>query len=372
MLDIDTIRENVTLQWVIAFAIATIASLALKAVLHFIAERMEKIVPKFKGLLDDMIYDGLKSTRRWVIFFWFFYPLSQNINANQTLRTAIFSMFVIATSIQIAIWGIHGINIWQDNVLKRKVAEDRGSISAITLFSTALQGFLIIALILMALSNLGINVGALLAGLGVGGVAVALAAQNILGDLFASLSIVLDKPFIVGDFIVAGNDAGTVEKIGIKTTRLRSLSGEELIFANKDLLESRVKNFKRMWQRRVELKFNISYDTDTLKLQQVPKWIRGFIEEDGLLKFERSHLGSYQDNGFGLETVYWVSDPDFNKYMDAHQGLLFKIINKFRNEDIDFAIPTRQLRLEGQVIEDYVDDGFPEAGGHNGFDSRPS
>ena len=209
--------------------------------------------------------------------------------------------------------------------------------------ATALQGLLVIALVLAALSNLGVNVGALLAGLGVGGIAVALAAQNVLGDLFGSLSIVLDKPFIVGDFIVVGNEAGTVENIGIKTTRVRSLSGEQLVFSNKDLLESRVKNFKRMWQRRVVLKFSVPYWTPLSKVKSIPGWIQHYIKEESLLTFERSHLASYDELGLTFETVFWVKDPDYNKYMDIQQTLMHKILERFAHEDVAFARPTRSL-----------------------------
>src|SRR5690606_19671212 len=131
----------------------------------------------------------------------------------------------------------------------------------------------VVVLILIGLSNMGVDVAALVAGLGIGGIAIALAAQNVLGDLLASLSIVLDKPFTIGDFIVAGSEMGTVENIGVKTTRIRSLSGEELVFSNKDLLESRVRNYKRMWQRRVEQKFSVVHATDVEKLAQIPVWV---------------------------------------------------------------------------------------------------
>ena len=162
---------------------------------------------------------------------------------------------------QVAIWGFYVIKNWRQIYLDQRVKKDPSSSAALGLLFTAVQVTFLIVLVLIGLSNLGVDITALLAGLGVGGIAVALAAQNILGDLLASLSIVLDKPFVVGDFIVAGSEKGTVEHIGIKTTRLRSLSGEELIFSNKDLLESRVQNFKRMWVRRVVQSFVVVYST---------------------------------------------------------------------------------------------------------------
>lgn len=343
---LEDIQNSKELQWLSAFLIAFIISFAAKAALTFIAHRLNKVIPRIKGILDDVIVDCLNLTRRWTLFWVIFYPLSQNIEANSTMRTSIFAIFVVSLAFQIASWGLRLINIWRDDVLNRKVSPDGGTVSAIKLFSTAVQGLLLIAIVLMTMSNLGVNVGALIAGLGVGGIAVALAAQNILGDLFASLSIVFDKPFVIGDFIVVGQEAGTVENIGVKTTRVRSLSGEELIFSNKDLLESRVKNFKRMWQRRVVLKFNVPYVTASDRLEQIPKWVQSYINSESLLSFDRCHLQAFGDYALTFETVFWVKDPDYNKFMDLQQSLMLKIINQLRMQNIPFAVPTRNLQVD--------------------------
>ncbi|HWU44155.1 MAG TPA: mechanosensitive ion channel family protein, partial [Bdellovibrio sp.] len=200
--------------------------------------------------------------------------------------------------------------------------------------------------VLFGMSNLGIDVGALIAGLGIGGIAVALAAQNILGDLLASLSIVLDKPFEVGDAISVGGLSGVVENIGLKTTRVRATTGEQLIFSNKDLLESRVQNFKRMWQRRVVLKIGVTYSTPESKLTQIPGWIKGFIEADETLRFDRAHFMNIGAHSLDFEVVFFVKSDSYQVYMDRQQALLLTIYNKFNFEKVEFAYPTQSIIVE--------------------------
>jgi len=199
-----------------------------------------------------------------------------------------------------------------------------------------------LALLLM-LDNFGIDVTALVAGLGIGGIAVALAAQNILGDLFASLSIVLDKPFVLGDFIIVGDLMGTVEHIGLKTTRLRSLSGEQLIFSNNDLLQSRIRNYKRMEQRRIVFSLGVTYDTPADKIKAIPAILRAAVEKQQQVRFDRAHFKEYGDSSLLYEVVYIVQSADFNLYMDIQQQINFDILDRFQAEKIEFAFPTRTV-----------------------------
>lgn len=200
-----------------------------------------------------------------------------------------------------------------------------------------------LAVLLLALENLGVDITALIAGLGIGGIAVALALQNVLGDLFASLSIVLDKPFEVGDFIVAGELSGTVERIGVKTTRVRSISGEQIVFSNSDLLSTRVRNFKRMYERRVIFTVDVIYETALEKLKEVPAILREAIESQDLVRFDRAHLKEAGSSSYVFEAVYFVVSPEFNAYMDRHQQMLWFIIERFAERGIEFAYPTQTL-----------------------------
>jgi small-conductance mechanosensitive channel len=198
-------------------------------------------------------------------------------------------------------------------------------------------------LLLMGLSNLGVDITAFIAGFGIGGIAVALAVQNVLGDLFASLSIVLDKPFVIGDFIIVDDLLGTVEHVGLKTTRLRSLSGEQLVFSNSDLLNSRIRNFKRMYHRRVVFEFGVTYQTPYEKAARIGALVREIVEAQEKTRFDRAHFKEYGDFALVYEVVYHVLEPDFNVYMDIQQAINLEIFRRFEEENISFAYPTQTL-----------------------------
>ncbi|MBU2221022.1 MAG: mechanosensitive ion channel family protein, partial [Candidatus Omnitrophica bacterium] len=197
--------------------------------------------------------------------------------------------------------------------------------------------------IVFFLDNLGFKITAVIAGLGIGGVAVALAAQAVLGDLFSYFAILFDRPFEIGDFIIIGDHLGTVENIGIKTTRIRSLSGEQLIFSNTDLTNSRVRNYKRMEKRRVVFKLGVTYQTTSKQVKAIPKIIENIIKNVGDTIFDRAHFLSYGDFALIFEIVYYVLGSDYNKYMDIQQEINFAIKEKFEAEHIDFAYPTQTL-----------------------------
>jgi small-conductance mechanosensitive channel len=196
------------------------------------------------------------------------------------------------------------------------------------------------------LDNLGFKISAVIAGLGIGGIAVALAAQTILGDLFSYFVIFFDRPFEVGDFIIVGDYMGSIEYIGIKTTRVRSLGGEQLVFSNTDLTNSRIRNYKRMEKRRVLFSLGVVYQTSTEQIKEVPGIIKQAIENvDGTI-FDRAHFSSYGDFSLNFEIVYYVLSGDYNKYMDIQQEINFQIKEEFEKRDIEFAYPTQTLFME--------------------------
>lgn len=203
--------------------------------------------------------------------------------------------------------------------------------------------------ILLILDNMGLNVTALVASLGIGGVAVALAAQNILGDLFASLSIALDKPFVLNDFIIVDDLMGTVEHVGLKTTRVRSLSGEQIVLANNDLLKSRIRNYGRMQERRAIFAIGVTYDTPAEKLEAIPALIRAAIEAQPGVRFDRSHFKGFGAFSLDFETVYYLLDPGFAVYMDTQQAINLRLVRDFAAQGISFAFPTQTLHLDGRV-----------------------
>ncbi len=197
--------------------------------------------------------------------------------------------------------------------------------------------------IIFLFDNLGFKISTVLAGLGIGGAAVALAAQAILADLFSYFAIFFDKPFAVGDFVVIGEFAGTVENIGIKTTRIRSLSGEQIVFSNTDLTSSRIRNYKRMQSRRVVFKIGVSYQTPIEQLKEIPLLIKRIIETMEGVSFERAHFASFGDYSLIFEVVYHVLSQDYNTYMDAQEKINLTIKEEFLKRKIEFAYPTQTI-----------------------------
>jgi small-conductance mechanosensitive channel len=263
-----------------------------------------------------------------------------------SIHHLVFSTFVVALFIQFALWADRIVSTaiaWRLAPRKTKVAMR----NALSLIQFVVRVGVWSLAFLLIFENLGFDVTALVAGLGIGGIAVALAAQSVLGDLFASLAIVLDRPFEVGDFIVFGDQRGRVEKIGIKTTRLRSVSGEQIVCANSDLINSRIHNYKRMAERRVLFGFGTTYDTPAEKLERIPALLKEIIEAQELTRFDRAHFQGFGDSALNFEIVYFVLSADYNTYMNVHQAIILKIVRSFQREGIDFAYPTRTLHVSG-------------------------
>lgn len=253
--------------------------------------------------------------------------------------------FTIAFLVQAGYWIAAALGHILDKRREQELVDNPGAVAAMDVLSFVMRVGVWSVVLLVLLDNLGVNITALVAGLGVGGVAVALAAQNILGDLFASLSIVLDKPFVVGDFLIIGEYLGSVEKVGIKTTRVRSLSGEQLIFSNNDLLNSRMRNYGRMFERRVVFSIGVTYQTTADKLRKIPAILREAVEACEDVRFDRAHFQKYGDFALIFEIVYYVLSPDYNQYMDIQQTVNLRIFECFADEVIEFAYPTQTVFL---------------------------
>ena len=206
--------------------------------------------------------------------------------------------------------------------------------------------------ILFFFDNIGYDITAIIAGLGIGGIAIALAAQNILGDLFNYFVIFFDRPIEIGDFIVVDDKNGVVDYIGIKTTRIKTLSGEQLIFSNSDLMNSRIHNFKRMKERRVVFKIGVTYQASLENIKKLPGIFKAIIEEQEPVRFDRAHFSGYGDSSIDFEMVYIVLDAEYNKYMDIQQAINLRIFEEFENMGLEFAYPTRTLFVMNQPEED--------------------
>ncbi|HKA38414.1 MAG TPA: mechanosensitive ion channel family protein [Burkholderiales bacterium] len=341
-------RANELYDWAIFLGIALGVLLAL-AVLRFWALRaLKKLSARTATALDDIAVEVVESTRLWLLLPVALYAGASVLDLPSRLDRLAGALAVVAATLQAALWIDRFIRSW----LERRIAQMRGAngetITVLSMIGFAGQVLLWVMLLLLVLDQLNFNITALVAGLGVGGVAVALAVQNILGDLFASLSIVLDKPFVVGDFIVVDNLRGTVERVGIKTTRVRSLDGELMVFSNTDLLKSRIRNFKRMSDRRVEFTLGVSYHTPLDKLRRIPQWLREIVKMQQRTRLDRAHFKQYGEWALVFEVVYYVLDSDYNLYMDVQQAINLAIFERLEREGVEFADPTRTVHVTMQ------------------------
>jgi small-conductance mechanosensitive channel len=253
--------------------------------------------------------------------------------------------------IQVGLWasGLVAFLV-QRSLEKREQVSDRIGVAAVKAIGVSVKVTAWIILSIIAIQSiLDKPVTGLITGLGVGGIAIALAVQNILGDLLAAVAIVFDRPFDVGDFIVVGDMKGTVEEIGLKTTRLRSLSGEQLIIGNGELLKTSLRNFKRMYERRVVFTVDVTYDTPADTVEALPGIIRQTIEAESPVRVDRCHFAAFADSSLRFEAVYFVLDPDYGKYMDIQQRINLALLRRFNADGIQFAFPTRTLLLQGEV-----------------------
>lgn len=330
-------RANDALDWTIAAGIALACLLALVALKYAAGRVLASLSARAGAVYSTIAIDVVAATRVWVLI-----PVAAAVGASalelpQRLERIIGTAAMVVVMLQAALWVNRFIDSWLARGVARQRIVDSGVVTALELIGFAARTAVWGLMTLFVLSHLGFNVTALVAGLGVGGVAVALAVQNILGDLFASLSIVLDKPFVVGDFIVVDSLRGSVERVGIKTTRIRSLDGELLVISNADLLKSRIRNFKRMLERRVEFTIGVSYHTPAEKLRRIPQWLREIVEAQPRVRFDRAHCKEYSDTAIVFEIVYCFGNPDYNAHMDTRQAINLAIFERFTREKIRFA-----------------------------------
>jgi small-conductance mechanosensitive channel len=329
--------------WLIALGVLAGTFAVLVVARLLIVRRLGAFVRRTKTDFDDLAVDLARLTR-----YFFLLVLSADAAAlvlTPSPRAAgiLRAVTVVAVLLQVALWGNGIIGFFVDRYVRQRA----DGAATTTLVALGWFGRLTLwaVLLLLALRNFGVDITALVAGLGIGGIAVALAVQNVLGDLFGAVSIVLDRPFVVGDFIVVDEYQGSVEHVGLKTTRLRSLSGEQIIIANADLLRSRIRNFKRMFERRVQFTLGLEYDTPPERLERVPTLVREIVEAQQLVRFERSHVAALAESSVTVETVYWVTVSDYTRYMDIQQAINLQLLRRLEAEGVRLAFPTRTILL---------------------------
>jgi len=322
--------------WIAAGVLAAASWSVLWGLVRLIHSRFKRHVTDVHPLPVRLLAELIGSTRQIFFLAIALYAGQAELSLPPAASLGIRYLVSIIVVLQAGIWGSRAVQFYLALKAKDR-GPDRSFASSLDIINFVAKLLIWSLLTLLALSNLGINITALLAGLGVGGIAVALALQNILGDLFASLSIALDKPFVVGDTLTIDAMTGTVERIGIKTTRLRSESGELLILSNADILKSRVRNYARAAESRALAQLRIAYDTPVEMLREIPTLVEGIVRDQANARFERCHLKTFGDWALHYELSYFQRDPGVYSVLDLQQAVNLRIIEEFERRGIRFA-----------------------------------
>jgi len=341
----ERVFGNRIADWADALVLLVVLTFLFVVTKRLLARRFRMLSEARDGL-REMIAEILRRTRSLVLFLIALYLASQRVELSERIEDMLRGVAFVAALVQIGIWGSYFIQNGLKRYMSRRTAEpvSHSGIAVMVLFGRILLWAFVFLLIM---ENLGVNVTTLIASLGVGGIAIGLATQNILGDLFASLSILLDRPFEAGHFIIIDGYMGTVEQVGLKTTRIRSVNGELLVFGNNDLLKSRIRNFANFRERRIIFTFGVLYDTPAEKLRRIPGMVREIVEKTASTRFDRAHFKAFGNSSLDFEVVYYVLSPDYVIYMDIQQNINLAIFEAFEKEGIGFAFPTRTIHLAG-------------------------
>ncbi len=328
--------------WILSIAIFVTTGISFYIFRYRLLKYLAILAEKTETKLDDLFVSLIMSTHKvfYIVFSAFIasHALILSAKVDSVLTRGTISIFIL----QGVYWANQTITFWVKMLAESRFSESgqKATFSGLSFLGRTLVWTVAILLIL---DNLGINISTLVTGLGIGGVAVALAVQNVLGDLLASLSIILDKPFVVGDSITVEQLQGTVEHIGLKTTRVRSVSGEIIVFSNTDLLKSRIRNYRHMQERRIVFLVNVSPQVVAEKLEIIPKIIRGATEQPKSIRFDRAHFKEITTQAFVFEIVYFVLTSDYATYMNIQQDVNLEIVRRFAQEEIALATPTQTV-----------------------------
>ena len=337
------VAGNTLLAWLISVLMALILFVVLKFGIGVAHRRVAAVAKLTTTRVDDVVAAVLGNTKAFLLLLFAVFFASLTLQLSPQVRGIVGSFAALALLIQAGLWGSTALRAGMREYAEHRLSEDPAALTKMNAVGFVARVVLWSVILLLVLDNFGIDITALVAGLGIGGIAVALAAQNILGDLFASLTIVLDKPFVLKDFLIVNEFLGSVEHIGLKTTRLRSLSGEQLVFSNSDLLNSRIRNYGRMFERRIVFGVGVVYQTPRDKLEKIPDIIRTAIESQEKTRFDRAHFKEFGAYSLNFEAVYYVLDPAYGSYMDTQQAINFFIHERFEAEQIEFAYPSQTL-----------------------------
>ena len=330
-------------RWIVALAVAVAVYLVILFLKGPFVRRLTRLTRMTKTDVDDLVIGVLRKTFPPLTIVIALYAGTLVLDPVEKIAKVFKAAALVVLLVQVGLWANGLITGLIKRSVSRRQEEDVASVSAYGVIGFFARVVLWSLILITCLQTVGQPITALIAGFGVGGIAVALAAQNILGDVFNSVAILLDKPFETGDFIRVGDFLGIVERIGIKTTRVRSLSGEEVIFSNAELVGSRIKNYGRMEQRRILFTIGVTYQTALEKLKAVPTIVREIVDAEPNARFDRAHFKHYGDFSLNFEIVYYVESREYAVYMDIQQNINLAIFERFEHEGIEFAYPTQTV-----------------------------
>jgi small-conductance mechanosensitive channel len=325
--------------WLLAATFTVVATTVLWALKQLAVKRLTAFAKRTSTEFDDVLVELLSRTHVLLIFVSTISPATSVLRMPADVRNTLRIASVVALVVQLAIWGNAFISFWTVRYGRRGADASGAGTTALSTMAVIARILLGLLLILFLLDNLGVDVTALIAGLGIGGIIIALALQNVVADMLGALSIVMGKPFVVGDFIEAQGMMGTVEGVGLRATRMRTLSGDELIFPNKKLLEGTIRNHTRMSERRVDFRLAVAYETPPEKLEHIPTIAREAVERHPLVRFERAHFRSFREWSLEFDVIYVIASSDFTVYADIQQQINLELIRRFGEEGIVFAKP---------------------------------
>ncbi len=339
----QTFLNNRVLDYAVSLGVLVGAAIIIKITDLIVIARMKKLAEKTANQFDDRLVEAIDKKIVPLLYLGAVYLSIQNLNvvplAHKAINIAGAIILTYLTAKFILSLAVYSV----ESYWKKRGGADSSQNTAYRGILTILKLVVWVLALVVLLDNFGVKISALVAGLGIGGLALAFAAQKVLGDLFSYFSIFFDRPFEIGDFVIVGEFQGTVEHIGIKSTRIRSLGGEQLIFANTDLTNSRLRNYKRMINRRVVFKIGVTYGTPAAKVKEIPAMVAEIIKGISGAIFDRAHFASYGDFSLNFEIVYYVEGGDYLKYMDIQQAINLAIKEAFAKKKIDFAYPTQTL-----------------------------
>lgn len=340
-------QGNTVQEYAIAVGVFLAAWFVLRFFKFVVIQRLKTLAKKTRTDVDDALIEAKDSIG------WPFYVILsifiglKFIDVHPVLDKGMYYVLIVTITYYMARIAHRMIGFFADKWDEKKGKSGTKHSPIINLLKGFVQGLLWVLVILLILDNLGYNVSALLAGVGIGGIAIAFALQGVLSDLFASISIYFDKPFEVGDFIIIGSDMGTVKKIGIKSTRIQTLqAGQELVVSNQELTSARINNYKDLKKRRVVFHFGVTYDTPATKLKRIPGMVEKIVKDKDLAEFDRAHFKEFEDSSLLFEVVYYLNSSDYNKHMDVQQAINLDLVKAFNKAKVEMAFPTTTVYLK--------------------------